>query len=1305
MNDMASPDPIAAPARRAARWRIGFDIGGTFTDFILHDAQRSEVVLHKRLTTPHDPSEAALLGLDELVAMRGIGLADVAEIVHGTTLVTNAVIERKGATLGLLTTRGFRDILEMGTEQRYDIYDLFVAFPEPLVRRDHRLEVDERVDALGRVVTPLDEASVERAVHRLVAEGCEAVAICFLHAYAHPAHEQQAAAVVRRLYPQLAVSLSNEVVAEMGEYPRCVTTCANAYVQPLMAGYLGRLQAALAQRGFGGSLRLMHSAGGLVSVEAASAHPIRLLESGPAGGGLATALFGTLAGQDDVISFDMGGTTAKACLIEGGRAEIAPLMEAARVHRFTRGSGLPIKAPVIEMIEIGAGGGSIAAIDEVGLLKVGPRSAGSDPGPACYGMGGTEPTVTDANLVLGYYDADFFLGGRMRLDVQAARRAVARVAEPLGLTVDQAALGIHKVVVESMAAAARVHLVEQGKDPRRYAMVGFGGAGPAHAADVARAMGVREVIVPPASGAASALGFLAAPLSHEGVRSMRVEFSPGFDVAAINRVLREIEAEGRRELGAAGVDAAQVRVERHADMRLVGQMHDIAVPLPEVDLAAGDLPALRESFARAYARRYTRVLEGMRFEAVNFRVRCAGPVPALTLDGAAGGADAAQRVKGRRRAVFEQGPVEAVVIDRYALRPGDAFDGPAIVEERESTTVVAPGDRVEVDAQLNLRVTVSASRLPEPVVRAGMGRAEAVARIEADPIGLEIMWSRLVNVVDEMWLTVCRTAFSLVISEAQDFACELLDRDGETLAHSPRAMPVFNLTLPRAVKALLAAYPADTLKPGDVLITNDPWLCAGHLFDIAVVTPVFRQGRLVALTGTVGHVSDIGGTKDSLKAREIYEEGFQIPPMKLYDAGRLDETLVRLLKLNVRNGEQVLGDLQALVTANAIGAERLVAFMDDYGLEDLGALAEVVQGRSERAMREAIRALPDGEYRATVTNNPLGQVMAYPVCVRIRGDAIEIDFDGAPPQLPQGGLNCTLNYTAAHATYPLKCMLTPTVRGNAGCYRPFTVKAPEGSVLNCTYPVAVNLRTRTGWYLAPNIFRALAQAAPRQVQSFTGLAVAANVYGQDAAGRFYSDMLFCGGGQGGSARGDGRSALLWPTSAANTAIEMIESRAPVLVLEKTYVTDSGGPGRHRGGLGQRVRLRKRDDDGLPTLVSIYPEGVNNPIDGLYGGQPGGEALGRVLDTAGRELRDCGTGELVELKSAREVVELVLAGGSGYGPPEERPEGLLARDRQLGFVSDAGARQDYGRDGPTAARLAPSSPALATAGASPPTLVP
>src|SRR5262249_18735914 len=381
--------------------------------------------------------------------------------------------------------------------------------------------------------------------------------------------------------------------------------------------------------------------------------------------------------------------------------------------------------------------------------------------------------------------------------------------------------------------------------------------------------------------------------------------------------------------------------------------------------------------------------------------------------------------------------------------------GPAIVEERESTTIVPPGDSLAVDEAMNLRIVLGELAAPAPRVTADVPLAEAIARIEADPIGLEIMWSRLITVVEEMWLTVCRTAFSLIISESQDFACELLDPNGETLAHSPRAMPVFNLTLPRAVKALLAKYPAHTLQPGHWQTPTAPWLGAGHLFDFGVGTPVSRNGKVVGVVGRVGHVSDIGATKDSLHAREIYEEGFQIPPMKLFRAGVPSEDLFTLLAENVRNAPQVLGDIHSLVSANAVGAQRLVAFMDEYGIEDLAPLAKIVQDRAERAMRDAIRAIPDGAYHSEILSNPLGTMLRYPVNVTVAGAALEVDFAGAPPQLAQGGINSTLNYTAAHATYPLKCMLTPNVRGNAGCYRPFTVKAPEGSVLNCSKPAAV----------------------------------------------------------------------------------------------------------------------------------------------------------------------------------------------------------------------------------------------------------
>jgi 5-oxoprolinase (ATP-hydrolysing)/N-methylhydantoinase A len=371
------------------------------------------------------------------------------------------------------------------------------------------------------------------------------------------------------------------------------------------------------------------------------------------------------------------------------------------------------------------------------------------------------------------------------------------------------------------------------------------------------------------------------------------------------------------------------------------------------------------------------------------------------------------------------------------------------------------------------------------------------------------------------------------------------------------------------------------------------------------------------------------------------------------------------------------------VAANAVGAERLTAFMHEYGIHDLEALAAVLQGRAETAMRDAIRALPNGIYTNEVWNNPLGVPLRYPLRLTVADDAIELDFAGAPPQLPQGGLNCTLNYTAAHATYPLKCLLTPSVRGNAGCYRPFVVKAPEGSALNCDKPMAVNLRTRTGWYIAPNVFGALAKAAPERVQAATGLPVAVNIYGRDGDG-IYSDHLFMGGGQGGSAGHDGISALLWPTSAANTSIELFEQRVPVLVLEKTYIADSGGPGRSRGGLGQRVALRKREGDGLPTLASVYPEGVNIETPGLFGGGAGRSARGLVRDAAGAIVRDCGTGELVTLTSDREFVEVSLSGGSGFGDPRTRPLAAVAHDLAEGFITPEAAERDYGvvvgRDG-------------------------
>jgi 5-oxoprolinase (ATP-hydrolysing)/N-methylhydantoinase A len=489
-------------------------------------------------------------------------------------------------------------------------------------------------------------------------------------------------------------------------------------------------------------------------------------------------------------------------------------------------------------------------------------------------------------------------------------------------------------------------------------------------------------------------------------------------------------------------------------------------------------------------------------------------------------------------------------------------------------------------------------------------------------------------------------------------------------------MPLFNLTLTRCVKALLEHFPAETLKPGDVLVTNDPWLCAGHLFDIALVTPVFRDGRVVTLMGTVGHVADIGGIKDALGAREMYDEGVLIPPMKLYDAGVPDRSLLRLLAANIRNPDQVLGDVEAMVTANALGAERLGAFMDEYGLDDLAALAAVVQGRSEAATRAAIRVVPDGVYKSEIENRPLGEPLRYRVQVHKRGDSVHVEHVDAPRQLPRGGVNCVMNVTAGHSSYPLKCMLTPTIRGNSGCYAPIEVTAPPGSVLNCEKPASVSYRTRVSWWLGPNLYRALAPAIPDRVQAFTGMPKAFGFYGRDAQGRLASDHLFMGGGQGASLHGDGKSGLLFPTSAAGTPVELFESRVPVLVLEKTLVADSGGAGRQRGGLGQRMRARRLDGGLDPVLVGLYPEGWRVAVEGLFGGRPGGGSHGLVHGPGG-ETHDVGVGELVSLFDAETSIEAQLTGGSGFGDPLERPVEAVEADLADGYITAEGAARDYG----------------------------
>lgn len=660
----------------------------------------------KVLTTSNDPSVAVETGIARL--LQNVAPKEVGEVVHGTTLVANALIERKGATTALIHTKGFRDVLTIRRELRYDLYDLFLDMPEPLVPRRLHFAVDERILADGSVDHAVDPEQVRRLARRMGREGVQAVAVCLLHAYRNPEHEQTVAEVLREALPDAAISLSSDVSPELGEFVRTSTVAANAYVLPLVARYLEMLEKRLDGLGLTGPLRVMLSTGGggLAGVDTARRYPVRLLESGPAAGAQSAGFWGERSGRRDVLAFDMGGTTAKACLIEQGIPLVARETEAARVYRFTKGSGMPLRVPVIDLIEIGAGGGSVARVGPFGLPKVGPESTGADPGPACYGQGGVDPTVTDADLLLGYLNPDFFLGGEMKLDVGAAREAVDRLATELGLSVEETAAAIHRVVNENMAGAARMHAIERGRDLRRFALVATGGAGPVHAWGVAKGLGIKTLVFPPSAGVASAFGMLTANPGFEFARSLpsRLADTPWKDVrAALASMIRE----GTQQLAAGGVAKTDVRVDLAADVRHLGQGEAVTV---ELGRSLGRQPGrqVEKAFETAYVRQYGRRPPGVESEVLTWRVRVMGPAPELDVRVAASPRRGSGTRRARRRAWFaETGHATVDVFDRYGLAPGTEVTGPAIVEERESTMVIGPGGRGKVDRYGSLVVEVA----------------------------------------------------------------------------------------------------------------------------------------------------------------------------------------------------------------------------------------------------------------------------------------------------------------------------------------------------------------------------------------------------------------------------------------------------------------------------------------------------------------------------------------------------------------------------------------------------------------------
>ena len=1389
--------------------RLAIDIGGTFTDVAL-EAGGSPVTT-KVLTTPAAPEQGVLAGVRKVLEIAGVAPSAVRLVIHGTTLATNAIIERRGARTALIVTSGHRDALEMARENRFEQYDIGIDRPEPLVPRRLRLPVRERVDRHGRVLVPMDEESVRALLPVLDEYGVESVAVGLIHGYANPDHERRIGAILASERPALAVTLASEVCPEVREYERLSTACANAYVQPLMSRYLKGLAESLAASGLDCPFLLMTSGGGLTTLETAMAAPVRLVESGPAGGAILASHLARRLELGDVLSFDMGGTTAKLCVIDGGRPLQSRAFEVARSYRFRKGSGLPVRIPVIEMVEIGAGGGSIAAVDDLDRIEVGPASAGSEPGPAAYCRGGTEPTVTDADVVLGRIDPAFFAGGAIPLDRARAAAAIRNEAGArLGLDETNAALGISEMVDENMSNAARTHAIEWGKGLAGRTLVAFGGSAPIHAARLADKLELDCFLVPADAGVGSAVGFLLAPISYEVVRSRYMRLS-AFDATVVRAVMHEMRDEATAVVARGAPGAGTTEVVR-AYMRYVGQGHEIGVEVPrEVAVgtgsaagsgsAAGDdsKDALRRAFDHAYRAVYGRVIPGLDVEVLSWTLVVTADSPAGRLgaggDGSAGmvtggempmrepgdtssgsaqliGRDAAAEshlsephlsggppqpgssggspISAALRPVrwselvngAEGGPVAAAVHPRRRLWEGVRVEGPALVVETQTTTVVPGGwgavvlpgghllvrrnsdpaavaslassrpgsetdraahtsmdpDGTSTDPERQSAGTAPDSALPEST-------SERPAPTSVDPIHKstrpareprgpdptsprpalsvlqdQIMWSRLLSVVEEQARTLVRTAFSTPVREAGDLSAGVFDLSGRMLAQAVTGTPGHVNAMAESVGFFLRDHPVPTLVDGDVLITNDPWEGTGHLNDFTVVTPAFVSGRPAALFAATSHIADVGGRGFGADANQVFEEGVRIPIGYLMRAGRVDETLIRLIRANVRDPDVAQGDLYSLTACNRTGCERLAAMMAEFGLDSLDPLAEMVVSASRRAMLARIRALRPGTYRHHMRIDGYDLDLDLACALTVSPDGIRIDFDGTSPMSPRG-INVPLTYTRAYASFGVRCVVGSEVPNNAGSLSTISVGAPSGSILNAPPPAAVAARHAIGQMLPDVVLGCLEQAmepgsVPAEGASCLWNPVLLGGPGLTGTHPYGGSEPFVvnpfhTGGTGARPGKDGLSATAFPSGVRSTPIEITETVAPLIFWRKEYIPDSGGPGEFRGGLGQVMEISHAS--GEPFAISKMFERVRNPARGRAGGGAG--ALGRVHVPKLGALRAKGR----EVVPPGHRVVLETPGGGGLGDPRHRSRERLRDDVLDGYVTEPAATKDYGLD--------------------------
>ena len=1242
-------------------YKIGIDVGGTFTDFVVA-AEAGQPRFFKTASTPDDPSRGVMAGLQDAADAYGLSLdrflGETDLVIHGSTVATNTLVERKGAQVGLITTDGFRDLLEMREGLKEDRYNLRMTPAEPLAARYLRVGIPERVRASGKVEQPLDEAALIENLEYLVNEGAEALAVCFLFSYLNPSHEQRVSEIMRQRYPELYTSLSHEVIPQIKEFDRLSTTVINSYVGPVFSRYLANLVRRFEAYPQMRDVLIMQSNGGVAPIDDSSRMAVRAILSGPAGGVSAAAYIGQMLGEAKVIAFDMGGTSTDISLIENGVPHITN-------EKFE--AGWKIAAPMIDIHTLGAGGGSIARVDEGGILHVGPESAGAEPGPACYGRGGENPTVTDASLALGYLDASNFLGGRATLDTDAAGRAlIDHVGEPLNLSDVESAYGVFKVVCTSIAEGIRLMSVQRGVDPRDFTIMGFGGASGLHASEVARQLQVEKVYIPASAPVLSAYGMLNTDIKHDYFRSYPVSLDR-MGLGELRAILDELAGQGRDKLRDQGVAPDSVEIQYSADMRYLDQIYEVTVPLPDADLPEQEfIGQLTSNFHERYQELYSYNQQDQEVRLVTLRVAAIGKLPRMaqldqSRDGNVGSTRGSRRIY---LGEWEEAPIYAA----DGLSAGTKIAGSAIVESEFTTILVWPGDTATVDAMGGIEMSVNLESAP-----AAQDAEPEAAGADGDPITLAVVEHRLESIAQEMTEAMLRTAMSQILNSSRDFSTAILDDECQLVAQG-EGIPVHISALPVA-GAAVRDYFGDDIHDGDLFILNDPYFGGSHLPDITIIRPVFHQGRLLFYGVNRAHHSDVGGGTHggyNPGANEIFQEGLRIPPLKLYDKSVPRYDLLQMMSANVRQPENFLGDLNAQIGSVMLAARRIEDLLAEYGSDRLMTVVSEILAATERQVRQFISGWPDGVYHGESFVDDDGfdsKLVPIRAKVTIAGDSLTIDLSDSSPQV-EGFINSAYANTRSLAHAAIMYLAPMDVARNEGSMRPVQIIAPRGLVVNANPPAPVCMSTNhCAEEVVEAVFKALAPAIPDAVSAGFSRRLRYAITGHDPrTGRQFIWHFFLARGGGGASDGyDGWSNVGEINVAGgirSPSIEVTEERFPFFIKRHELRPDSGGVGAWRGGLGAVCDMVYEGEG--PALLNTAGDGIVVPPFGLFGATDGLPHHYKIVNN-GTE-RVLGSKEVGVVVNPGDHIVCLSSGGGGYGEAEERDGDAAAWDLKNGYVT-------------------------------------